>query len=447
MAKRKEEKELLDVFDSYGADPDVLREWDLEVEKVRQVRGVLRIKTAVGTRALKKVNVAEGRVRFVQQVIDHLANKGFHDAPRFIRTKYGDPYVVHSTGIYYLTDWRPGKEADLKKTKNIFLAAETMAKLHNAGIGFAGGGFGQETREDFSAQWGKFRAKLSSYDANLEELREQTGMDDSYRQHREELVKMIDHASEQLARSPYPQIIEWARENRTICHGSFSRQNLIVEKERMAVVDFDHCHFGHPLHDLGALLTRYMPRFKWEASIGFSILDVYRAVREISAEEMTVLAAYLSFPKRTLEVVEAYFERKRDWDAERFSSRFRKQLALDEGREMFVQDLIARYGLNLSAPSFASHLEGLESYDDLEAMESSSVESRADGWEAPEAHAVDLSESASIHEREESSEVRLASHEKGLEERRTDSRSVLPDAAPRIKPRRKQKPGPWRPGR
>ncbi|WP_157722121.1 CotS family spore coat protein [Tumebacillus avium] len=449
MGKKKEEKELQEIFDSFGADPEVLREWDLAVEKIKAVRGVLRIKTPAGYRALKKVSVTESRVRFVQQAVDHLAGKGFPGVPRFIRTKYGDPYVVHATGIYYLTDWMPGKEADLKKAKNVFLAAETLAKLHNAGAGFEGGGFGQETREDFSAQWGRYQAKLSSYDASLEDRREQNVMDESYRTHRSELNKMIHHAAEQLGNSPYGQILEWARENKTICHGSFSRQNLIVDKERLAVVDFDHCHYGHPVHDLGALLTRYMPRYDWDASIGFSILDVYRAVREITAEEMTVLAAYLSFPQRTLEVVEAYFERTRDWDTGRFANRFRKQLALDEGREMFVQDLIARYGLNLSAPSFAPHLEGLEEYDDLESMESSSVETRDDGWETREGSAVEVSENVSVQVEEETPDVSLVSHgdEYGeeLEDEAGQSEPNVRFALPRVKQRKPQKPGPWRP--
>ncbi|TCP54791.1 CotS family spore coat protein [Tumebacillus sp. BK434] len=450
MGKKKEEKELQEMFDSFGADPEVLREWDLAIEKIKAVRGVLRIKAPGGYRALKKVSATESRVRFVQQAVDHLAGRGFPNVPRFIRTKYGDPYVVHPTGIYYLTDWMPGKEADLKKAKNVFLAAETLAKLHSAGAGFEADGFGQETREDFSAQWGRFQAKLQSYDTSLADRREQNAMEDAYRTHRSELNKMIHHAAEQLAHSPYGQILEWARDNKTICHGSYSRQNLIVDKERMSVVDFDHCHYGHPVHDLGALLTRYMPRYEWDAAIGFSILDVYRAVREVTAEEMTVLAAYLSFPQRTLDVVEAYFERTRDWDAGKFANRFRKQLALDEGREMFVQDLIARYGLNLTAPSFAPHLEALEEYDDLESMESSSVETRDDSWEAREHRAVDRSEQVSVQVEEETPDVALVSHGDEYEEEREDgeSRSEPPVryTMPRAKqPRKPQKPGPWRP--
>lgn len=381
MGKRKDERELQETFDLYSADAEVLREWDLPVEKVRQVRGVLKIYTSSGPRMLKKVNVSHARLRFIHETLEHLYASGLTLVPRFIRTKYGDPYVVHPTGLYYLTNWLPGKEADLKKTKNLFLAAETLARLHNASAGFQGGGFGHETREDFSAQWGKYRAKLASYDQNLEDRRDHTAMDRAYSDHRHELVKMIDHASEQLSDSPYGAVLEWARDQKMFCHGSFSRQNLIVDKERMGVVDFDHCHLGHPIQDLGAFLSRYMPRNKWDAEIGFSILDVYRGVREITKEEMTVLAAYLSFPSRTLQLVESYFERTRDWDVERFTSRFRKSLALDRGRETFVQDLIDRYGLTMEAPSFAPQLDDIGSYD-LEDEESSSAESsRRDGWE------------------------------------------------------------------
>jgi len=386
MGKRKEEKELLETFDAYGGDPEVLREWDLKVERTRQIRGVLRLDTSNGFRMLKRITTSVARLRFIHGVTEHLSTHGFPYVPRFIRTKYGDPFVVHPTGLYYLTERLPGKEADLKKTKNIFQAAETLARLHKAGEGFEGGGFGQETREDFTVQWGKYQAKLQSYDAHLEDVREQTVMDQLYLEHRKDLAQMIGHASEQLSNSPYSEILAWARENKTICHGSFSRQNLLTDKERFYVVDFDHCHYGHPVHDIGALLTRYMPRYEWDSEIGFSILDVYRNARTISAEEMTVLAAYLAFPHRTLQVVEAYFERTRDWDVEKFASRFRKALKLDNARETFVHDLIDRYNLSLDAPSFAPQVEGIDSYDD-ELDESSSVEGRNDGWEENEVEA------------------------------------------------------------
>jgi len=447
MGKKKEEKELLEVFAEYGADPEVLREWDLVVERARKVRGVLKIKTASGYRMLKRVRTNAARLRFIHETIEHLARSGFPDVPRFIRTKYGDPYVVLPDGLYYLTNWLPGKEADLKKTKNLFLAAETLARLHSAGADCEGAGFGQETREDFSGLWGKYRAKLGSYDQHLEDTRESNGMDDLYREHRGDLLRMIDHASEQLSKSPYGQVLEWAREHKTICHGSFSRQNLIVDRERMAVIDFDHCHFGHPIHDLGALLARYMPRNEWDAEIGFSVIDVYRGVRELSEEEMTVLAAYLSFPQRTLEVVESYFERTRDWEVKRFANRFRKMLRLDNAREAFVQDLIDRYGLAMAAPSFAPNIEGMDAYDDVEDLESSSVETRKDGWEEVEGlrDAVSEAEPVSVVVEEEMPTVSLAGYEEDDRGNRKPPRPKAKRPTPEV--RRPQKPGLWTPKR
>lgn len=378
MGKKKDERDLIEAFDAIGGDPEVLREWDLPLDKIKKVRGVLKIKTSGGYRMLKRLTVSEARLQYIGAVTDHLAANGFLLVPRFIRTKYGDPYVVHETGLYVLTDWFPGKEADLKKPKNVFLAAETLARFHLAGQGFDGSAYGHEPREDFTALWGTSRAKLESYDRHLDESREQTAMDALFREHRGHLEDMIDHAREQLSNAPYDELIEWAREHKTICHGSYSRQNLIVDKDKLAVVDFDHCFSGHPVHDLGAMFTRYMPRYGWDAEVGFSILDVYRGVREISAEEMSVLAAFLSFPDRTVQTVASYFERTKDWEVDRFASRFKKSLALDSAREAFVQELIDRFGLDLTAPDCAPQMAESASYDDLD--ESSSAEHRDDGW-------------------------------------------------------------------
>ncbi|MGZ4112635.1 MAG: hypothetical protein ACXVP5_09400, partial [Tumebacillaceae bacterium] len=212
----------------------------------------------------------------------------------------------------------------------------------------------------------------------------------------------------------------------------------------------------------GGLLTRYMPRYDWDAEIGFSILDVYRGVRELTAEEMTVLASYLSFPQRSLQIVEHYFEKTRDWEADKFASRFRKSLVLDQGRETFVQEMIDRYGLKLAAPSFAPQLEGIESYNDLDDLESSSVETREDGWEERATRAQEESESdaqrsghVSVEVEEEEPHVTLAGYDAEHDEEESESEphsnAHVRKNRPKTKrsqqepPRRRPNSGPWMP--
>jgi hypothetical protein len=174
---------------------------------------------------------------------------------------------------------------------------------------------------------------------------------------------------------------------------------------------------------------------------------------------MTVLASYLSFPQRSLQIVEYYFEKTRDWEADKFASRFRKSLVLDQGRETFVQEVIDRYGLKLAAPSFAPQLEGIEAYNDLDDLESSSVETREDGWEQRAAREEESESDArraghvTVEVEEEEPHVTLAGYDAEHDEdesephpnaqvRKNRQKVKRPQQEP---PRRRPNSGPWMP--
>lgn len=366
--------ELIEALEEYGCDLEVLREYDLECESVRLVRGALRIKTPTGFLMLKRISGSPDLPEFMFQVLEHV-HENYPHVPRFIRNKYGDPYVIHESGCFYLAEWLSGREANFRKTEQLESAAAALGKFHLATSGFVHGLHRFSQFEDDFVLQGQFSAnRLKNYMEFVDRQIETNTFEELFETTAPYLLRMIEHAHLQGQTEYYRRIVEGAREARVICHGSMTAQNILIESDQVSFVDFSHCFIGIPTTDLGALLSRYMPRFDWEFEIGKSIIDSYSEVRELARLDIHGLALYLSFPTRPLSIIEAYFENSRDWDLDRYCSELQKSIIDEEGREEFVQYLIDTYTLDLIAPDFAYEIP-IEDGIDLDDRESSSLHS------------------------------------------------------------------------
>jgi CotS family spore coat protein len=354
--ERWEEREIYEEFVDAGYDPEILREYDLIPERARQVRGVLRLKTRSGYRMLKRVNTSEARLKFVFEALEYIYPR-FSHVPRFIRTKYADPYVVTMQGLYYLTDWLPGREAELKKPKHLFIATEMLGRLHQAGKGYEAHGFVDAGKGDFLATLTTYRTKIDSYVEFATERANQTAFDLHFLAQKDQLITLMEHALEQLQSSPYHEVLESAKDAKTLCHGSFSKQNVLIDGKTASIVDFDHCHYGPPVCDIGAFLHRYMPKYSWDVEVGQSILDIYQGVRPLSQEEMHVLLAYMSFPLKPVQIVSWYYEGLRGWSDEKYGKQLTKALQAETGRDIFIRDLAGRYNLAVHMPTYTQETD------------------------------------------------------------------------------------------
>ncbi|UOF90176.1 CotS family spore coat protein [Fodinisporobacter ferrooxydans] len=344
---RWETEDWADIVIAYGADPDVISEYDFSPLRVKMVRNVLRLRGANGDRMFKKVAYSDTRLAFVHGVVEHVYHNGYPYVPRFIRNKFGDAYVLDHSGQYYMTDWLPGRELELRKPQQLEQMAENLARFHKAAAGYQSSEPLFESKDDVSSQWRRYLAKLQSYRQAILQKHTPDEFDRLFLENWDYITEMIEDALFQLHHSPYPELIANARAAQQICHGSISRQNILADDERMYFVDFDHCHYGPVIQDLAALLHRYMPRCEWDEDVVLGIVDRYKEVRKLSNEELQVLNVYLQFPVRPVQVIEWYYEKLKNWDLDTYVDELLKSLDRDEDRDDFVDVMAEYYGIEL----------------------------------------------------------------------------------------------------
>ncbi len=65
-----------------------------------------------------------------------LIKNGFESVDRYFLNNEGEPYALVNEDLYTLSEWLDGRECDFHNLEEVKLAAETLAKLHEASKGY-----------------------------------------------------------------------------------------------------------------------------------------------------------------------------------------------------------------------------------------------------------------------------------------------------------------------
>lgn len=348
-----ERNAIADVLAAYGADPAVLEEYDCLPLRVRLVRDVLKIRTPSGSRMLKKVYMSDQRLDYVYRCTEYIAAGGLANVPRFIRNRYGDPYVEHQSGLYYMTSWLSGREPDLRKPSELFATARLLARWHQSAAAF-------EADDGWHPDHPTMASRLTAAQTDLREAVTQARSgrpDDPFDRLllacADELGERTDTAIRELTQVDLQAMETEAQQRRWLCHGGFVRHNLLFDGETYFVLNYDAVYRGPPLAELALFLHRYLPAFEWDATILARTVDAYMSIWGRSSGDVERISALLAAPLRSLQAVSWRLRKAKDWDDEDYVDYLEASLELEEARERARRDLVRGQDLR-SGPDRAS---------------------------------------------------------------------------------------------
>lgn len=328
-----------EVLRACGMDEEVLDEYGLIPVHARAARGGVKLRTASGARLLKRVHMPVDRLRYVFLGAEHAAAQGLPGVPRFIRNRYGDPFVIHETGLYYLTAWVSGRDPDAGKVTDLAACAAELARWH-----MAMSAFGQTV--DWQPEARPLPDRLAAALPELERDQEPSSAAGSfarlYAACRRDLAERLRFALAACAEADYESLHASSRAEGRTCHGRFVRQSLVYTGNQWCVLDYDRTHPGPPVEDLALFLHRYLPAHAWNGDVLARALAAYEAVRPLEEAERFALAALLSAPLRSVQVVLWYMHRARAWDEDEYVDALESSLELEEPRQAAVNDVLVR---------------------------------------------------------------------------------------------------------
>jgi CotS family spore coat protein len=333
------DEDILEAMQPLGMDPEILQLYNCQPVRVRAVRDVLKVRTPYGPWALKKVHMTPEKLHAVYQLTEHIARSGQFAVPRFIRTRYGDPFVIHPTGLYYMTPWLAGREADLRKPAHFIAATRLMALWHAAAKEFHS--FREETSVTLPV------AERLDMGSNMLHILVEKGKQKSTYSpfvrmviaSEDELTERIHLAKSRLQETGFAEFEQKCRAYGLACHGRFLKKNILFDGESYSIVNYDHVEIGSQIAELGFYLHRYMPAYEWDSEILEQAVRAYHAEQPFDMLHLDRLSAALSVPFRPLQIISWYQSREIMWQEEDYIDAFELALDLEEARAAAADSL------------------------------------------------------------------------------------------------------------
>lgn len=325
---------------------DLARHWGLSFRGGERVRKVWRLRTDRGTYCLKRSVLGPEELLFIEAVQRHLARRGFRGVLPPLPTLGGMPYAAGVEGIFVLYPWQDSQEADFDQPRDLALAVETLAELHERS-----GGFVPYRGDAHRVRWGLWPEILAARRNQLAEFgaRAAAGSRESlfcarYARLFPYYYAQAGRALAALAASPYGALCAEAVAERSICHHDYSARNILLNAERRpTVVDFDYCLADLRLHDLANLILRRLRHGRWRPERAAEVLDLYHRCRPLDEREYAVLHPFLLWPQDFWQVGLQYFLEELPWSKERYLETLRKKTEDRADRAAFLSWYAAEY--------------------------------------------------------------------------------------------------------
>lgn len=329
----------------------ILAEYDLKIDNVEKLGKVWKVYTDRGIKCLMAFEGNEERLKFIFEGLEHIAKRGFRNAIRFIRTKHGQPYILHSKNkIFYLSDWFEGRNCNFTNEEDILLAADYLGKLHLAAEGFRP--IINETEIDPELDvWNDWIGRLESRINELGQYKDIAGKKAHKSKFDKNFLKYVDYyitqsiqALKLLKDSKYPTYKTEEASKGFICHRSYSETNLIISQDNsINIVDFDNCIQDIKIYDLTRFLEVVLIRNRWSWELARGALRNYGQIINLTDDDLKIALSLLCFPRRFWVVAKRYYRDNKDWDQKTLIKSLKLVIKEEKLREEFLSRFFSFY--------------------------------------------------------------------------------------------------------
>ena len=273
---------------------EIERQFQIKIDIIKANKGIYYIKTNKGERCLKKINYGPQKLLFVYGAKEHLIKNGFKNVDKYFLNIDGEPYALVNEDLYTLSEWLEGRECDFHNIEEVKIAAETLAKLHEASKGY-------DPPEN---------SKLKS------------DFDLLYLKSMEFYKDIAKKALNTLNASEYVKLCEIAEHEKGFCHHDYTYHNIILGNDNsVSVIDFDYCKREVRTFDISNFMIKVLKRNNWNIDFANAIIESYNKVSKLDECEYNVLYAYLQFPQRYWRLANRYYYNEVNWGQNTFDSK------------------------------------------------------------------------------------------------------------------------------
>ncbi|MGL4990032.1 MAG: CotS family spore coat protein [Sarcina sp.] len=327
---------------------EIERQFDIKIEKFKPSKGIYHLKTNKGERCLKKINYGTQKLLFVYGAKEHLIKNGFTNIDRYYLNIDKEPYALVNEDLYTLSEWIEGRECDFHNLEEVKLAAENLAKLHEASKGYD-----PPENSKLKTDIGRWPALMDKRIKALSKMRDMArkknmkqNFDLSYIKSIEFYRDLAIKASNVLKKSKYLEICEISEEEKVFCHHDYTYHNIIIDdNNNLSILDFDYCKREIRAFDIANFMIKVLKKVDWNIDFAKNIINSYNSVSLIKDEEYKVILAFLLFPQRYWRLANRYYYNEVTWSNGTFNKKLQNIINEKDVYINFIDNFVNEYKL------------------------------------------------------------------------------------------------------
>ena len=316
--------------------------YDMTIVSTYKGRGMNIVKTDKGIRVLQPLLTSESRLIQEAELKEALSGTGYTDIDVFVRNKEGELITCDRYHTpYVLKEYFDGRECNIHVEADMHLAVQNLARLHLA---------------------------LAKIPVQPQDSGEGLKMYRTFVRHNREMQRVRTYMRKRASKSEfdylylstfdlfYSQGIEVqksleAYENDfkgqkiSYCHGSYNQHNILICKDKIATVNFDHFAVDNPLIDLYTFLRKAMEKNDYQPELLFRLIDTYQKDIPLSKLELRYLYYLLWYPEKFWKISNQYNNMNKAWIAPKTYEKLSTIIAQEELKKRLLKEYQVYFGI------------------------------------------------------------------------------------------------------
>lgn len=324
---------------------EVLEQYDLEVTRTWKGRGVYFLETSKGLHMLKEHRGSEEKLEKLWQLLNSLENIQFFKTDFPVRTKEGNFLVKDSEETtYLLKKWKDGRECDPRSELDVCRSMEGLAIFHTAAKNLWEFSETEERTKyegnNLAKEMEKRTRELKKVQSFIRKKQKKSDFESGYLEVIPKYLLEASEITEKMKQSGYEELQNSAFAQGRICHGEYMQHNVLFDRSKLILTNFEHAHLDLQCVDITLFLRKIMEKQGWRIAQGEKFLRAYEIVRPMDEKERMVLALCLSYPEKLWKLANHYYHTNKAWIPAKNLEKLKMFTSQQKEREHFVKKVL-----------------------------------------------------------------------------------------------------------
>lgn len=311
----------------------ILTQYGLTAETVVRGRGTLICQTEKGWKSIREYWGSPARMEQQMQLQQHCMQEGFSLLDQVMQNQDGQVVTFGEDKTpYVVKGWFQGNECNTRSVEDVLRCMEMLARLHTT--------MQMERQEeiptsDLLEECKKHNRELRRIHKFVQKKKKKNFFEERLADSISQFLEAGEKAADQMETAGYEQLRE--EKSMEICHGDCNQHNMIMTREGVAVINFEHWHYELQIEDLCLFMRKILDKHGWNQELGKSMLQQYEGQRRLSQDEKYHLNLCLSYPWRYWKLANYYASNPKVWISRKNTEKIEQAVALWEPWQQFLK--------------------------------------------------------------------------------------------------------------